>query len=214
MLPIVAPELLGARGHGPVHPSLVGAGVQCGPVNGADACRMFNIAFMVRAPATSQQRSRSGVRGTPLDGEPVERLVGTMRREFLDHLLFWNARDLERNLPTSRPTRTRHAATRRWRPHAIEPGFRAAAWKYRVECVPRAADAGSQDDLQGPAGSECRADCVATRDRRRCRLRGAKPTCVARDTAFDAGVLRPTATAGVECCARLAAGTRVSPSIR
>jgi putative transposase len=28
----------------------------------------------------------------------VERLVGTMRREFLDHLLFWNAGDLERKL--------------------------------------------------------------------------------------------------------------------
>jgi hypothetical protein len=28
----------------------------------------------------------------------VERLIGTIRREFLDHVLFWNARDLERNL--------------------------------------------------------------------------------------------------------------------
>ena len=28
----------------------------------------------------------------------VERLVGTMRREFLDQVLFWNARDLERKL--------------------------------------------------------------------------------------------------------------------
>src|SRR6185295_10439736 len=28
----------------------------------------------------------------------VERLIGTMRREFLDHMLFWNARDLERKL--------------------------------------------------------------------------------------------------------------------
>ena len=25
----------------------------------------------------------------------MERLIGTMRREFLDHVLFWNARDLE-----------------------------------------------------------------------------------------------------------------------
>jgi hypothetical protein len=31
----------------------------------------------------------------PLSHRFVERLIGTMRREFLDHLLFWNARDLE-----------------------------------------------------------------------------------------------------------------------
>jgi hypothetical protein len=34
----------------------------------------------------------------PLSHPFVERLVGTMRREFLDHVLFWNARDLERKL--------------------------------------------------------------------------------------------------------------------
>jgi putative transposase len=28
----------------------------------------------------------------------VERLIGTMRREFLDHVQFWNARDLEQKL--------------------------------------------------------------------------------------------------------------------
>ena len=34
----------------------------------------------------------------PLSHLFVERLIGTMRREFLDHVLFWNARDLERKL--------------------------------------------------------------------------------------------------------------------
>ncbi len=34
----------------------------------------------------------------PLSHPFVERLIGTVRREFLDHLLFWNARDLERKL--------------------------------------------------------------------------------------------------------------------
>ena len=28
----------------------------------------------------------------------VERIIGTIRREFLDHVPFWNARDLERKL--------------------------------------------------------------------------------------------------------------------
>ena len=28
----------------------------------------------------------------------VERLIGTIRREFLDHALFWNSLDLERKL--------------------------------------------------------------------------------------------------------------------
>ena len=30
----------------------------------------------------------------PLSHPFVERLIGTTRREFLDHVLFWNARDL------------------------------------------------------------------------------------------------------------------------
>jgi putative transposase len=34
----------------------------------------------------------------PLSHPFVERVIGTMRREFLDHVPFWNARDLERKL--------------------------------------------------------------------------------------------------------------------
>ena len=34
----------------------------------------------------------------PLSHPFVERLIGTMRREFLDQVLFWNARDLEQKL--------------------------------------------------------------------------------------------------------------------
>jgi hypothetical protein len=32
----------------------------------------------------------------------IERLIGTVRREFLDHTLFWNARDLESKLAAFR----------------------------------------------------------------------------------------------------------------
>ena len=34
----------------------------------------------------------------PLSHPCVERLIGTLRREFLDQVLFWNACDLERKL--------------------------------------------------------------------------------------------------------------------
>ena len=34
----------------------------------------------------------------PLSHLFVERLIGTVRREFLDHVLFWNATDLQRKL--------------------------------------------------------------------------------------------------------------------
>jgi len=35
---------------------------------------------------------------TPTSHPFVERLIGTTRREFLDHVLFWNTLDLERKL--------------------------------------------------------------------------------------------------------------------
>ena len=34
----------------------------------------------------------------PISHPFVERLIGTIRQEFLDHVLFWNAVDLERKL--------------------------------------------------------------------------------------------------------------------
>ena len=35
---------------------------------------------------------------TPLSHPFIERLIGTIRREYLDHVFFWNAQDLERKL--------------------------------------------------------------------------------------------------------------------
>ncbi len=98
---------------------LVGVGVHRGPVNSADLCRMFNAALHGRGaprhlstdhdPLFEAHRWRANLRileideiktvpHMPLSHPFVERLIGTMRREFLDHVLFWNARDLERKL--------------------------------------------------------------------------------------------------------------------
>ena len=96
---------------------LVGIGVHCGAVTGADVCRMFNAAIHGQGaprhlstdhdPLFEAHRWTANLRileideiktvpHVPLSHPFVERLIGTMRREFLDQVLFWNARDLER----------------------------------------------------------------------------------------------------------------------
>ena len=98
---------------------LVGIGVHRGAVTGADLCCMFNAAIHGRGtprhlstdhdPLFEAHRWTANLRileideiktvpDVPLSHPFVERLIGTMRREFLDHVLFWNARDLERKL--------------------------------------------------------------------------------------------------------------------
>ena len=98
---------------------LVGVGVHRGPVTGADLCRMCNAAMQGRGaprhlstdhdPLFEAHRWTANLRILEIDeiktvphvprSHPfVERLIGTTRRECLDHVLFWNARDLERTL--------------------------------------------------------------------------------------------------------------------
>ena len=98
---------------------LVGIGVHGGAVTGADVCRMFNAAIHGQGaprylstdhdPLFEAQRWTANLRilevdeiktvpHVPLSHPFVERLIGTTRREFLDHVMFWNARDLERKL--------------------------------------------------------------------------------------------------------------------
>src|SRR5262249_4132397 len=98
---------------------LVGIGVHGGTIAGADVCRMFNRAIHGQGlprylstdhdPLFEAHRWTANLRILEIDAiktvphvllsHPfVERLVGTMRREFLDHVLFWNGRDLERKL--------------------------------------------------------------------------------------------------------------------
>ena len=98
---------------------LVGIGVHCGAVTGADLCCMFNAAIHGRGaprhlstdhdPLFEAHRWTANLRileideiktvpNVPLSHPFVERVIGTMRREFLDQVLFWNAYDLERKL--------------------------------------------------------------------------------------------------------------------
>jgi putative transposase len=96
---------------------LVGVGVHCGTMTGADLCGMFNTAIHGRGaplhhstdhdPLFEAHRWTANLRileideiktvpHVPLSHPFVERLIGTMRREFLDHVLFWNARAIRR----------------------------------------------------------------------------------------------------------------------
>ena len=98
---------------------IIGFGVCAGDVDGAALCRMFNSAISSRgAPKYlssdndplflyHQWQANLRILGadkiktvpyTPISHPFVERLIGTIRREHLDHTLFWNAQDLERKL--------------------------------------------------------------------------------------------------------------------
>jgi len=98
---------------------IIGFGVHAGNVDGAAICRMF--AGAIRGGVTPTYLSSDHdllyefhqwtanlrvleveevktVPCVPLSHPFVERLIGTFRREFLDLVPFWNARDLERKL--------------------------------------------------------------------------------------------------------------------
>ena len=98
---------------------IVGFAVHGGDVDGIAVCRMFNEAVSRvglpgylssdHAPLFHYHRLQANLRVlgiaeietvpyVPLSHPFVERLIGTTRREFLDHTLFWNARDLNRKL--------------------------------------------------------------------------------------------------------------------
>jgi transposase InsO family protein len=99
---------------------IVGFAVQPGVVDGPALCRMFNQ-VIGGAPTLPQHLSSDHdplfqflrwkanlrildvseiktVPHVPLSHPFVERVIGTVRRELLDHVLFWGARDLERKL--------------------------------------------------------------------------------------------------------------------
>ncbi len=96
---------------------IIGFGVHSGNVDGIALCRMFNTAISTQSvplylssdndPLFQYHRWRANLRildvveiksipYTPLSHPFNERLIGTIRREYLDHVFFWNAQDLER----------------------------------------------------------------------------------------------------------------------
>jgi putative transposase len=98
---------------------IIGFGVHASDVGGVALCRMFNSAISSRgAPKYlssdndplflyHQWQANLRILGvdeiktvpyTPLSHPFIERLIGTIRREYLDHILFWNAPDLVRKL--------------------------------------------------------------------------------------------------------------------
>jgi transposase InsO family protein len=99
---------------------ILGFGVHAGTVDGVALCRMFNRAIRghrwlpkylssdndplykfhqwqanLRVLEVTKIKSLPYV---PLSHPFVERLIGTLRREYLDHLLFWTTVDLENKL--------------------------------------------------------------------------------------------------------------------
>ena len=89
------------------------------PGDGVALCRMFNKAISTQGvphylssdndPLFRYQRWQANLRildideiksipYTPCSHPFIERLIGTIRREYLNHILFWNVQDLERKL--------------------------------------------------------------------------------------------------------------------
>jgi putative transposase len=98
---------------------IIGFGIHAGDVDGIALCRLFNMAISTQDaphylssdndPLFRYHRWWANLRildiqeiksvpYVPLSHPFVERLIGTIRREYLDRTLFWNAVDLERKL--------------------------------------------------------------------------------------------------------------------
>jgi putative transposase len=98
---------------------IIGFGVEVAPIDGVSVCRMFNHAIARQSlpkhvstdhdPLFRFHRWLANLRVLEIDevksvpyvpvSHPfIERLIGTIRREYLDRVFFWNAVDLARKL--------------------------------------------------------------------------------------------------------------------
>jgi transposase InsO family protein len=112
---------------------IVGFAVQGGALDGPTVCRMFNCIisgagvprylssdndplFLLRQWSANLRildvTEVKTVPYVPLSHPFVERLIGTIRREYLDQVPFWNARDLERKLILFKEYYNRHRVHR------------------------------------------------------------------------------------------------------
>src|SRR5271157_1614049 len=108
---------------------IVGFGVAAANLDGPNVCRMFNRAIARQRtpkhlssdhdPLFRFQRWLANLRileieeiksipGIPRSHAFIERLIGTIRREYLDQTLFWNQGDLERKLDSYKVYYNRH----------------------------------------------------------------------------------------------------------
>ena len=109
---------------------IIGFGVHAGTPNGVALCRMFNRAIrgQLRMPKyissdndplyrfhqwqtnlrIQEVTEIKTIPYVPLSHPFVERLIGTLRREYLDHILFWTTADLENKLLDFRTYFNRH----------------------------------------------------------------------------------------------------------
>jgi putative transposase len=124
-----AQELLGHGRDGRITRRIIGFGVASANLDGLAVCRMFNRAIAGQTtpkylssdhdPLFRFHRWLANLRVLEVDEIKaipcaprshafVERLIGTVRREYLDQILFWNQGDLERKLDSYKVYYNRH----------------------------------------------------------------------------------------------------------
>ena len=141
---------------------IVGFGVAAANLARIQVCRMFNRAiagqtkprhiFSDHDPLFRFQRWRTNLRvlevdeiktipGTPRSHAFVERLIGTIRREYLDRIWFWQRSDLERKLEDYKTFYNQHRCHTGWpeqRRHnggaPPPPCARLDSYRWRCHC--------------------------------------------------------------------------------
>jgi transposase InsO family protein len=140
---------------------IIGFGVHAGTVDGVALCRMFNRAIRGQGclpkyfssdhdPLYKFHQWQANLRilevteiktvpYVPLSHPFVERLIGTIRREYLDHMVFWTSADLENKLLDFRTYynhhRTHHSREGRTpETPAPQPAANLRSFRWQAHC--------------------------------------------------------------------------------